>query len=180
VAKYRAATLILLRKLLKKRGRAHELVFHRMLIPETAEIYQTVEQIKWIPAAQAAEILLTAAQVLYPRDPQAFRKLGQEEARDNLRGMFKKRSNIVTPTMVLYRVAGIWRSYHDQGRASVERGAGKQECLVVENYPELPEAMREILAGFLQEALEMAGLKNLKVRRQESNPNAWKWFIAPE
>ncbi len=179
MAKYRAGALILLRKLLKKRGKPHELVFLRLLAPEDEEVYRTAEHMKWIPVEQAAQILITAAQVLSPRDPWALRKLGREEAKDNLRGVFKKRSGPYSVFVILLQVARIWRNYHDQGRAkAVVEADGSGNSFVVENYPALPEANREIWAGFIQEAVEMAGYPTLDVRRRETNPLAWKWFVA--
>lgn len=178
MAMYKAGMLILLRKLFKQRGHAHELVFLRMLSDDGIKVYQTAELIKWVPVELAAVVLLTAAQVLYPRDPLALRKLGREEARDNMQGLRKVRAGIGSEALVVRQVARIWRNYHDEGRALAqeEEGTGRL-YLLVENYPGLPETNREIMAGLLQEALEMSGLKGLKVRRQESDPRAWKWFI---
>lgn len=181
MAMYKAGMLILLRKLFKQRGHAHELVFVRMLSDDGIKVYQTAELIKWVPIELAAELLLTAAQVLYPRDPLALRKLGREEALDNLQGLKLTRTGIGLEAVVLRQVARIWRNYHDEGRAlAQEEERTGRLYLLVENYPQLPETNREITAGLLQEALEMSGLKGFGVRRQESDPRAWKWFVARE
>lgn len=177
MARYKAAALLLLKKMIKKRGHAHELVFLRMLDPEAASAYQNAEHLKWVEVALAAEIIFAAAQVLYPKDPQALRKLGREEARDNLRGLSRSRAGLVNVAMVLYRLAGLWHHYHDQGKAIVERISGQPEALIVENYPELPEILREVFAGFLLETLELTGQNQFQVRRVEGNPKAWKWVV---
>ncbi len=178
--KYKAAMLLLLRKLFKKRGKPHELVFLRLLSPEAVEVYRSAELLKWIPVEQAGEILLAAARVLFPGEPQALRKLGREEARDSLRGLAKKRWGVLSVPLILMQVSRIWRNYYDQGRAHAFEEGRNLGCLVAEDCPELPEANREILAGFIQEALEMGGLKNPKVRRMEGNPKAWKWIVNSE
>jgi hypothetical protein len=181
MARYKGAMLIMLRKLFKQRGYAHELVFVRMLSDDGAKVYNTAELVKWVPVELAAEILLTAAQVLFPRDPAALRKLGREEARDSLLGFKQKHPGAGTEIMVLRQVARIWRNYHDEGRAlaNEEPGTGRA-YLVVEGYPSLPEANREITAGLILEALEMSGFKDVRVRRLESDPQAWKWLIVKE
>lgn len=178
MGKYRTAALLLLHKLLKQHGRGHEIVFERLLSDEGLQIYQKTSDGKWAGSEPAAQILITAAQVLFPRDPQALRKLGREEARDNLNSLARKKSGRETVFGVLLVVARLWRIYHDTGRALAFDAAGRHlGMLVVENYPDLPEAHREVFAGFLEEALALLGPGPLQVRRQESDPKAWKWMV---
>jgi hypothetical protein len=180
LAKYKAAMLLSLRKLLKQHGRGHELVFHRMLSDEALEVYKTAQQAKWIPADEAAQILIAAAQVLFPKDLQALRKLGREGAEDDLRGFATKRSGDASLFYILLQVARLWRMYHDQGRALAHDEGERRGTIVVENYPDLHEAYREVFAGIIQAALEMSGLRNYSIRRQEADPQAWKWVVSQE
>ena len=180
MARYKAAMLLLLKRLIKTRGRAHELVFHRSLDPHNEACFESAAHEKWIPAEQGAEILVVAAQVLFPMDTWALRKLGRAEARDNLRGLAKRFGAKPSPADVMRALARLWRVYHDTGRAVVgETPSSGEVFLEVRGFPELPETYREIMAGFIQEAMEMVGLEGLTIMRRETDPRAWRWIARP-
>jgi hypothetical protein len=179
MAKYKAALLILMRKLFQTSGPGVEQAFLRRLTPEEIRLYQTALPITWVPIDQAERMLQAAAAALYPQDPMGLRRLGAEEAKDNLRGIYKALLQVVSVTTAMEQVARIWRTYHDEGDARADRAPnGKTGRMVVENYPRLPEVNREVLAGFITATLEMSGQKNVRVQRDDTDPNAWKWDIS--
>jgi hypothetical protein len=178
MAKYKAAFMILLKKLFQAQGPELEKKFLLMLSAEEVSAYQTALPISWIPVQQSEKILLAAAAVLFPKDPQGVRRIGAEEAKDNLHGIYRTLLQIASVPRVLQQVAKIWRTYHDEGKAWAKQEPGKKEgYMIVEGYPSLPMTNREVLAGFIAATMEMAGLTNVRVKRDDTNPEAWKWVV---
>jgi len=178
MAKYKAALIILVRKLMREHGEITEKEFLARLTPDDLRAYNTSIQVTWLPVEQATRILAIAADVLFPNDPLSLRKLGREEAKDNLTGIYKILLNLMSISAMIEQSPRMWRMYHDQGQAHTERnGNDHKGAVVVEGYPELPEANREIFAGFLEQVMKKANLKNAQVTRDDVNPNAWKWII---
>lgn len=179
MAKYKAALMILMRKLLQERGAETEKAFLAQLQPEEATIYQTAMPITWIPIAPYARIITLGAKALYPDDPKPVRRLGREEASDNLRGVYRTLMSFVSVKAMIDQTPRLWRYYHDQGMLKIDHQEAKHEVtFTLEGYPELPDANLEVLAGFLTQVIEMANKQNVKVVVDNSNPQAWTWRLS--
>jgi len=178
MARYKAALILLIRKMFSQKGRRVEDAFLEQLTPEETDAYISAIPLTWLPDVQAASILQKAAKVLFPDEKNPLFKLGREEAIDNLRGVYKVFAKIASVPMITQQVAKIWRVYHDQGKAWATLTEDQTEgMVVVEGYPEFPPASRVIFAGFISGALEVAGAKDTSVRADVTDPGAWKWSV---
>jgi len=166
-----------LRKQFRERGEAVEKLFLDLLEKEAVLVYLSALSGTWVSLDLAEKIFHTAAQVLYPNEEKAMQRLGYERAKDNLTGIYRAVLRISTPTFVIGQTAKLWKLYYDKGEArSFIAKHRKYAEMYVEGYPELPEIFREITTGYIISALELTGVRNIKVHRDDSNPNAWKWY----
>ena len=49
---------------------------------------------------------------------------------------------------------------------------------IVKEYPSLPQSFREYLNGYINGVLELAGINDANVTRDDSDPMAWRWRLA--
>ncbi len=131
-----------------------------------------------LPLEQEAEILQAAAEALYPGDPQGLQKLGEEVAKINFSGIYKPFLMIASPEFIAKRIAGIWKTFYDQGGAHVENFHGKSGTVVATGLPELTSVQRRYICGYMAGVLHLTAVKNIQVVVQEQDPQAWRWLIS--
>ncbi len=173
--KAKGSLVVFLRKYLHGLGADVEAQFLNRLTPDEKEVYQTASTASWCDVPVVSGLYEAGAETAFPADPDRMRLLGRASAKHDLTGLFRVYLMLATVRSVIKQTARMWRTYHDNGDARVERGASNQATLVIENYPALPSNLQEMIAGYVAKGLELAGGKNPKVYRDASNPNAWKW-----
>jgi len=172
----KASDTVVIRKLIQSRGPE---TMNAMLakLTTTRELFRTVTANEWLPLKAEAEILQSAADVLYPNAPQALRRLAVEVSKINFSGIYKAFLLIATPEFVIKRISKIWRTFFDQGEAKIEIVSPKNVVMVGIYLPELTAVHHEYICGFIAGVLELTSAKMVAIAFDSGNPNAWRWNI---
>lgn len=174
----KGTNLTFLRKLLLTYGPAALAECESRLTPEQRTAFASTLPVSWVPVDLVAAVFEAVASVVHPNDPEGVRKLGQALAHDNLSGIYQSLLRLATIPFALAQVALLWRIYQDHGRAKAVQVKGENRAvLTVEEYEDLPATIQEEIAGYVIGVGEMVGAKNIRVVRDGSNPQAWKWTI---
>ncbi|NTV52523.1 MAG: hypothetical protein HGA76_05875 [Candidatus Firestonebacteria bacterium] len=152
--------------------------FLEQLIPADADLMAKILPIIRVPDDVAARIFETAAVVCFPNDPLGLWKLGREQAKHDLTGIYKFLVSLTNVPFIVNQTAGVWTTYHSKGKATSELDkTQKRVRLIVTEYPALPAGIREIVRGYVVGLMELTGAKDCAIRHDASNPNAWVWEI---
>lgn len=146
------------------------------LDPESRRLWQSFLATDWLDVQVATRFFVTAAPLLYPADPAPVRRLGREAADAHLTGVYRFVVGMLTINQVLRQSASLWSRYHDTGNARTEHGSERSALLLVRDYPDLPERMRENIAGYVARTMELAGATNVRVVKGDE-PREWVWSI---
>jgi hypothetical protein len=173
---------LIIKKIVRDRGPATEKKFLESLTPQERVAWDTdkILAISWnpLPSKPEGSGLYEAAQALFPGDPNhALRELGRVMAKEGLPRFYQIFIRIPTVQFIWKRVAALWRSFYDTGDAVMENPGPRQATFVLRNYPEYPPYMREYLCGYFIGMGDLVGLKTMVVRKDETDPRAWKWHL---
>jgi len=172
---HKGAGIVFLRERLKKESKKLDRELASKLNPEDAKIYQAAMAITQVPVEAVQRIYQTGVPMLYPGTEKAFYQFGHEQAHDNLRGIYKLFLKIASVPYVIGQTAKLWKTYHSDGKPIVEYDKTQnQASLRVEEYPALPEIIREVIRGYIAGGLALTGGKNIQVAR-EDRQKVWKW-----
>lgn len=179
---YKGTGVVLLHKLFDQTDKKMKESFMASLTPIDLQEFKLITSTSWVPISLAARLIEKGVTLLYPNDPLtlALRKYGREQASDNLNGVYKILLLVVSIEMAITRSAQLWKTYFDQGIAHGEKmpkGQSNSYLFVVDNFPDLPLASREVAAGFIEGILALAKAVNYKVTPDYLTPNSWKWLI---
>jgi uncharacterized protein (TIGR02265 family) len=175
--KTKASDIVVIRKMLAERGAEAEKSFLDQLTPEVQVCYQQALPSQWIDNAVQAPVFAAAARVLYPLDATGLRTLAATVAKFNFSGVYRIFLQIPTVGFIVKNVARTWRAFYEKGNSRVEDLTATSAVLVVEGFPELTATEREYLCGYYAGILELTGATNIRVRKIEQDPQAWKWSI---
>jgi hypothetical protein len=175
----KVATVIYIRELLLAKGEKTTDKFLETLSPEEKQCFQTLLPSTKLPIEQVARFAEQAVPLLFPDKSltQGLWELGYQNAKNDMKGMYRVLLKVATLEMVIKQAAVIWKTYHGQGKASVQRLPEKRFIFIVENYPEIPKKFLDVLTGYITGLANLAGVANVEVVCDDTNPNAWKWFI---
>jgi len=179
MAEYKGTTMVFLRGFLRRQGEPQEQALLAQLTEQERDVYESSQSMSWVPVEAAAAVLDKAARVAFPGDPRCLQKLGHAQAHDHLTGIYKILLRVTTVPFVIGQSAKLWTTYHNQGRARVEREPDQNRgILVVEGYPELPEPIRTMSSGYIRGTLELTRVKHIAVHEDFSRPAAWRWEVS--
>lgn len=175
----KAAGLIIVRKLFAEAGPKAERRFLDSLESTDMAYYRLAVATQWIPVELAARVYRRAAEQLSPGDPAAgLQRIGRRMAEDNLRGVYRVVVKFLTVPYVVGRAGVLWRTYHNRGRARAEQRPQERTVdFFVEEYPDLPEPIRELLIGYLAALAAMTSAGQPRVTRLDDDPGCWRWTI---
>jgi hypothetical protein len=173
---YRGSAVHSLREQFKQHGESVEKCFLESITSEQALMYLSALPLSWVALRTAKIIFEKAAPLLYPEHPQALQCIGYDRAKNNLTGLYKFILKVSTPAFVIGQTAKIWNLYYNMGKASslidVRRNRAEMH---VTGFPEWPRTFREITSGYIVGAVELTGAKNIRLERDDSDPEDWKW-----
>jgi len=175
MAGYKGMALVLLRQWIRAAGPDVERQVLEQLTPEEQIAYASLVATAWVPVELATKLYVVASPLLYPKDPRPLRQVGRDLARENLGGVFRFVVRVISVAMLVDKTASLWRSFHDRGAARAIREADHMIRFEVTDYPELPERMRETIVGWLAQAIELTGAKNVRVVKSDDDPRTWTW-----
>lgn len=174
----KAAAVIFLRELFKKAPREQEKAFLEQLSEEETVQYKNALPVSWLPVRSAASLLAKGARILYPGDPAPLQTFTKAEAENDLQGVYRVLLKVINIPALINQTAKLWEKYYKQGTARTEADLGtKRAVMFVEGFPEFPAELRETVTGYLYGALDLTGVKNVKITQDTSNPQSWKWIV---
>jgi hypothetical protein len=176
----KATDIVTLRKILREKGADPERVVVERLSPEAKTAYENVLATSWISQAVEKEIMESCLRELFPGEPQGFRLLGKLLAQHNLTGVYKVFLRIPTIEFIMKRVGDLWRMFFQIGSAKVEITAPHHGLLTVSGYPDFMPYQRELVAGYIQGIMGLAGAHQVQTTQLSFDPSAWKWEITWE
>jgi hypothetical protein len=178
MAKAKASNLLFIREEFKRKGKETEESFLSKLNPEEKAAYKDTLTFDWIPVEVLASVWEKASQLLYPGDlKSSLRKLGAETMRSHLKGIYKVAIHITGIPYIVERSAQVWGTYHDTGTAKCEKRDSKNElAFIVNNYPNLPSALTETVAGSTAAIIETGGGKSATVVYSKRSDGSHEWL----
>jgi hypothetical protein len=175
-----ASNLLFIREEFKRKDKELEKSFLAKLNLEEKTTYTSALAFDWIPVTILASLWEKASQLLYPNDTKSsLRKLGAETMRCHLKGVYRVAMHITGIPFVIERSASVWETYHDTGTAKCEKRENKKElAFIVSNYPNLPEALKETVAGSTEAIIEAGGGKSATVIYNKRSDNSHEWVAS--
>lgn len=178
MARVKASGIKTIAQIVAERGPAAEREFTAKLTPETLKTLQNSGSTSWIPFPAEAEVFEVASALLFPGEPQALRSLGYEVARRQFAGIYKVFLVVASVQFVVKRVSSLWDTIYDSGQARVDGFTAHGGTLVASGIPDQLPVQREYICGFLTGLLELTHSNNIRITKDEGDPQAWKWKIA--
>jgi len=172
---YKANAIDFGRKQLRATGLEQD--FMNRLSSEDRVAYAHTFAISWINPEFAALLLEKMAALLYPNNSMPLFEFGRRMATDNLNGVYKFILRFFTIEQAVKVTSNLWRTYHKAGVVRTERINETRAVFVVDNYPTLPKAIREVTTGYVAGLVALTGAKDIRIRHDESNPSSWRWII---
>ena len=170
--------VVLLRNVVKEKGPRIEGELLSKLTPELKKLYLETVATSWNPLDAQARLYETAAQVLFPSEPNAVVKVHRELAKLSYTGVYRVFMRVPTILFVAKRAASVWRSYYDKGDASVQNEQSSELDFQVADFRELNKTLRDATTGHLSTIMEMTGRPAVKVALSEAHENPWVWHIS--
>ncbi|MCD4814427.1 hypothetical protein K8S19_12155 [bacterium] len=171
----KCSDVVNLRKIFSEANPELEKKFTASLSGDLEKIYNKVVSTSWAPEEEVAQIYFFAAQILYPTNPDRLILLGKAMSYKSYTGIYKVFLRIPNIQFIVKRAAGIWKTYHDKGEASVENITKNSADFVVRKFPDYPEYSREIVKGHLLILFELTGHKNAVVIFKEIDSQELRW-----
>ncbi len=178
MARIKGTDMVILRQLIKQKGENAEREFLTKLPQNLRDRYGIILTTSWTDIEEQSNIYEAAANFLFPGQKNNVSKLLCEVAKKSYSGIYRIFIKIPTITFIIKTAAKLWTTYYDRGRAFVEDISQSSLTFTVIDFPELTYTLREATNGHIQSLMEMVGNRNIKVDRDDSNPNNWKWHIS--
>jgi len=175
MANYKGAPVVALRRWVRAAPGVEERLI-ATLTPEQRKSWEALTASTWLPVEFVTHLYATAAPLLYPAEAQPVRRLGRELARDTFGGWLSFVIRVFSAESLVEKTAQVWGRFHDAGKATGTRTGERRMLLTVEEYPDLPERMRESISGYLAQAIEMTGAAGVTVVPRADGPR-WLWEI---
>jgi hypothetical protein len=173
---YRGSGLVLLRKQLREKSETETRLLAR-LDEGDQKLYAAALPGSWVPLSAAERILKAAVEVLFPGVPNPYMRLGYLHAQKNVNGIYKPFLHFLSPTVIIENCGKVWKVLFDTGDPEYQLHKEERAAeMIVKNFPSLPLLFRELANGHIQGALSLTGAKNVRVQRDDSNPQAWRWW----
>jgi hypothetical protein len=145
------------------------------LSPENRALFMKTCVSEWLPLQTNAEFLQICSEVIYPRDSLGLEKMDQEVARITYSGIYRAFLRIASVDFLIKRTAAIWHLYYNKGEAKAEKEAAQRVILAVNGFPELTQAHRKYIRGYVAGMVELTHASQIRVEHLDNDPQHWKW-----
>jgi hypothetical protein len=166
MAGYRGIGVVFARRSARSAG-VESAVLERLSAP-ARDTFVQANMACWVPIEHATEIFEQTAPLVHRSADDAIRELGRALARNNLGGPYKHFVRLMSVSLLIKQTALMWRAYHNAGRPVVEAVEPNVVVLRVYDYADLPERFRECMCGWIEQAVQMTGGKEVFVAKMES------------
>jgi hypothetical protein len=163
MAKLKGTTVASLKNLFKMKGLDEYALMKEKLSPELYDVYLKSINVCWAPIEQVDKLNETAADILFPGSSQKMFQLGCLKAEEIFQGIYKIILPFISVKSIMERHERMFKLFHETGTIKLNKISSKHFATIINDYPEMPPAMVEMLRGFIYRLIEMAGEKNVKV-----------------
>ncbi|MBN1594456.1 hypothetical protein JW933_00875 [candidate division FCPU426 bacterium] len=123
---------------------------------------QEILPISWLDYAAYTRFLMKADQVLGRGDKTLPVETGIAYAQNSMNGVYKAFLRILTPAMVLKKVAFLWSQVMSPGKMTVSKEMPKRVELIITDFPDMPLYHDVEQSSFIAEIARMTGIQNAK------------------
>jgi len=176
--KVKATNTLTLKKLLGSKHPELEAKLKAELSPACLNIYAYSTVSTWITDVEEQEILAIGARLLFPHLPTAMVQLGRMLALETMSGIYRVFFRIPSVSFVMKRTANMWRMFNAAGNARTDDLGPGRAVMTVTDAMDFEPYQCDLVTGYIQAVLELAGAKGINVTFDGSNPTAWRWEIA--
>jgi hypothetical protein len=180
MAKLKGTNIVTVRDLMKPLGEEGNRQLQTKLSAEDYKLYINTVPVSWVPIEQADRIFNAVAGILFPEEKKRCEALGRASARAQMSGIYRFLIMIPTTRFIIKQQAAIFKISHDEGESTVAEQGDKNCVFSVSGYPSLTAGIREIITGYIDSLMSLAGTRHQKVLPDFSNPQNWRWHITWE
>lgn len=168
-----------LRRVIKSKGRDFETAYERQLNVEERYEYQRFAPLSWRPVRSQTKgsMIPLAADMIFPGDSLGLQRLGRLMAYDGFTHLLTRFLRYCNLKLLAKGVPIFWSMFFDKGKGEIQELGPDQFAFVVRDYPEFPAWMREYMCGYAQGVVELSGVTQFVVTKDEADPLAWKWVV---
>ena len=174
---HKALPMVLMRGWLRAKGDGVERALIAQFNEAEHQTYASLVATAWVPSEFVTKFYLLAAPLLYPNEPRPLRLVGADVAKENFKGVFRFVLRIVSVETLIEKTGMLWGSFHDEGQARVTREGTHAVRFEVRDYANFPEPIREATAGWIAQAIELTGAKDVRVTRTGFDGDGFAWMI---
>lgn len=137
----------------------------------------------WYPEKHHFHLMEILAEELKIPGKDVWVFLGRKNAEIDLEGIYSAMVMRGNPRATLERFPRIWRLYRDRGRPEVVSSSATEGVVEIADYPFAGSTMARLVKGYLEEALELAGGKDVQVEIEaeggDDEPMCWRarWSV---
>jgi hypothetical protein len=166
MADVKGAGIFTLRRMFNELGKELELPFLQSLTPD--------ERIETELA-----IYLKAVAIMSPQDENAgLRAIGRRMGTDAVNSFYRVIIKFTNVPFIISKAGQLWHAHHKQGIATAEQIPGENRILFhVQDYPTLPERIRELLCGYMEALALLTSIQHAKVYKVDRDPKTWEWVV---
>ncbi len=173
----KGSSVLFLKKTFQEKGALSEETFLASLPVDIANIYKSGLAFNWFPIEHVCQLFETSSKIIFPLEPSPLRALGKVSAKHDLNGIYKVFVRFATIPYVLGQAARLWKNYHNEGEASVEKDPHQNRVtFILKNYPDFPKTFQESMCGYISEVIELTGARNVNTNLDKTDRNAFKWI----
>lgn len=163
-----------IRTVLLKKEKTNE--FQKLLTHEESEVLFKKIIANWIDMKIAVPIYEKAISCFYQGVDNAAANFGYDMALSQFNGMYRFLLKLATLDYLISISSKIWSIYIDTGKIEIQKDKSKL-TFILREFPEIPDTLLEISVGFIAALMSLTNVRNVKVARENSNPQAWKFNV---
>lgn len=98
-------------------------------------------------------------------------------ARHNLTFVYRTVLRVIKPSLFVSQYKRLWGLYHRDGVADVTLQGGHGAVLEIRKHPNIPESFRECMAGWVSQAMSLAGASQVWVVVEPEDQGVYGWRV---
>ena len=174
---YKAVGVVFARMLLRDRSLSEQESIRGLLSAAEVELLERATASSWVSIRAASRIFEAVAGQVYSTDPDPIFSFGVAMARHNLTTLYRALLRVMGPGSILAQHTRLWGLYHREGVAELFDRTSTSCTIQVRNHSNIPLPMRVAMAGWLNEAMIVAGADRAWCVLDDSALPAYRWRI---